>query len=90
MVALGWSLDGVHWGRESTAESRCHSREAPDSNVCAKLLTHAFTSKSWIRISSGLENLVTRLSRSDPRAQIIKVAVTHFQVVWILSRAYSL
>lgn len=53
--------------RESRAESRCHSHEAPDSNVCARLLTHAFTSRSWIRISSGLENLVTRQSHSDPR-----------------------
>lgn len=38
----------------------------PDINVWAKLLTHAFTSRSWIRISSGLENLVTRRSHSDP------------------------
>lgn len=47
------------------AESRCNSPEAPDINVCVKLLTHAFTSR--VRISSGLENLVTRLSHSDPR-----------------------
>lgn len=39
----------------------------PDINVCVKPLTHAFTSRSWIRISSGLENLVTRLSQSDSR-----------------------
>lgn len=63
----GRSLHWVHWSREWKAESRCHSYEAPASNVCVKLLTHAFTLRSWIRISSGLENLVTRLSHSDPR-----------------------
>lgn len=39
----------------------------PDITVCVKFLTHAFTAKCWIRINSGLENRVIRLSHSDPR-----------------------
>lgn len=51
----------------SSLEQRVEGREAPDVNVCVKLLTHAFTVRFWRRISSGLENLVTRLSHSDAR-----------------------
>ena len=54
-------------------------------------LTHAVTSGSWKRMRFRLETLVTRLSHSHIQgAQIIRAAVTHFQVVWVLSPAYFL